>query len=251
MQNALRDPQFAAAVRSADVRATLRNEMVANIFADAAARAQLEAALTSNMVAGTRANVAAGVKANAIAQVLNDASLSSALKNTAVRAAMSSAAFRDAMAHAELAAALNNASFVAAVQNAGFVAALSRGEFGRIARGPLRHPTAVACATQPQSTCGFSSRWRSQPFLRPPLRCTPSSGRSRRRSCVSSTSIRPNVSRSARHRTFLNSLAFQRRLFGLDPDTRVNILLVDFQDGGNAGATAVPYNGVTIFRSRL
>ena len=47
-------------------------------------------------------------------------------------------------------------------------------------------------------------------------------------------------------RTFLNSLAFQRRLFGLDPDTRVNILLVDFQDGGNAGATAVPYNGVTI-----
>lgn len=47
-------------------------------------------------------------------------------------------------------------------------------------------------------------------------------------------------------RTFLNSLAFQRRLFGLDADTRVNILLVDFQDGGNAGATAVPYNGVTI-----
>src|SRR4029079_15024938 len=47
-------------------------------------------------------------------------------------------------------------------------------------------------------------------------------------------------------RTVLNSLAFQRRLFGLDPDTRVNILPVDFQDGGNAGATAVPYNGVTI-----
>lgn len=47
-------------------------------------------------------------------------------------------------------------------------------------------------------------------------------------------------------RTFLNSLAFQRKLFGLDPDTRVTVLLVDFQDGGNASATSVPYDGVTI-----
>src|ERR1700730_15909172 len=34
-------------------------------------------------------------------------------------------------------------------------------------------------------------------------------------------------------RTFLNSLAFQRRLFRFDPKHRVTVLLVDFQDAGN------------------
>ena len=37
-------------------------------------------------------------------------------------------------------------------------------------------------------------------------------------------------------RTFLNSLAFQRRLFKFDPSGRITLLLVDFQDAGNAGA---------------
>ncbi len=31
-------------------------------------------------------------------------------------------------------------------------------------------------------------------------------------------------------RTFLNSLAFQRKLFGLDPSEEITVLLVDFQD---------------------
>jgi len=128
VQDALRNGAFATAIRSADVRATLHNEMVARIFADAAASAELEAALTSNMVAGARANAVAGIKAGAVAQVLNDASLSSALSNSAVRAAMRITAFRDAMSHAELAAALNNASFLAAIQNAGFAAALNRAD---------------------------------------------------------------------------------------------------------------------------
>lgn len=47
-------------------------------------------------------------------------------------------------------------------------------------------------------------------------------------------------------RTFLNSLAFQRRLFSLPADTRVTVLMMDFQDSGNASATAVPYNSVTL-----
>ena len=44
-------------------------------------------------------------------------------------------------------------------------------------------------------------------------------------------------------RTFLNSLAFQRRLFALDlHGRRVTVLLADFQDAGNAGASVVPYD---------
>jgi hypothetical protein len=45
-------------------------------------------------------------------------------------------------------------------------------------------------------------------------------------------------------RTFLNSLAFQRRLFAFDPADRITVLLLDFQDSGNAGASVVPYNSV-------
>jgi hypothetical protein len=47
-------------------------------------------------------------------------------------------------------------------------------------------------------------------------------------------------------RTLLNSLAFQRRVFGFDSTRPVTVLLVDFQDAGNAGATVVPYNEVTV-----
>ena len=45
-------------------------------------------------------------------------------------------------------------------------------------------------------------------------------------------------------RTFLNSLRFQRRLFTFDPADRITVLLLDFQDGGNASATVVPYDSV-------
>ena len=45
-------------------------------------------------------------------------------------------------------------------------------------------------------------------------------------------------------RTFLNSLAFQRRLFHFVPTDRITVLLLDFQDSGNASATVVPYNSV-------
>ena len=41
-------------------------------------------------------------------------------------------------------------------------------------------------------------------------------------------------------RTFLNSLAFQRRIFGLDPKQPVTVLMDDFSDAGNASATVVP-----------
>lgn len=45
-------------------------------------------------------------------------------------------------------------------------------------------------------------------------------------------------------RTFLNSLAFQKRLFDFRPSGRITMLLADFSDSGNAGATVVPYNTV-------
>ena len=47
-------------------------------------------------------------------------------------------------------------------------------------------------------------------------------------------------------RTFLNSYRFQRRLFGLDVSKPVTVLLVDFQDSGNASATVIPYDELTI-----
>jgi hypothetical protein len=47
-------------------------------------------------------------------------------------------------------------------------------------------------------------------------------------------------------RTYLNSLAFQRKLFGLDPSEEITVLLVDFQDSGDASATAVPRNTVIV-----
>src|SRR5437762_1586225 len=52
-------------------------------------------------------------------------------------------------------------------------------------------------------------------------------------------------------RTFLNSLKFQRRLFTFEPSNRITVLLLDFQDSGNAGATVVPYNAVTVQISPL
>ena len=47
-------------------------------------------------------------------------------------------------------------------------------------------------------------------------------------------------------RTFLNSLAFQRRLFDFHPKDPVMLLLTDISDTGNAGASVVPRDVVTV-----
>ena len=47
-------------------------------------------------------------------------------------------------------------------------------------------------------------------------------------------------------RTFLNSLEFQRRILNFEPRDPVTVLLTDFADAGNAGATVVPRNNVTV-----
>ena len=47
-------------------------------------------------------------------------------------------------------------------------------------------------------------------------------------------------------RTFLNSLAFQRRLFDFHPKKPVFLLLTDISDTGNAGASVVPRDVVTV-----
>jgi hypothetical protein len=47
-------------------------------------------------------------------------------------------------------------------------------------------------------------------------------------------------------RTFLNSLAFQKRVFDFKPSEDITVLLVDFQDSGDASATVVPRNVVTV-----
>src|SRR5213079_1546207 len=45
-------------------------------------------------------------------------------------------------------------------------------------------------------------------------------------------------------RTFANSMAWQRRTFGWEPYDRVNVLLKDFSDYGNASAGAAPTNNL-------
>ena len=47
-------------------------------------------------------------------------------------------------------------------------------------------------------------------------------------------------------RTALNSLAFQKKLFGFDPQQELTVLLLDMSDAGNAGATSVPSNIVRV-----
>ena len=47
-------------------------------------------------------------------------------------------------------------------------------------------------------------------------------------------------------RTFLNSLASQKKLFDYEPDSNISVLLLDLQDAGNASATSVPRNALTV-----
>lgn len=47
-------------------------------------------------------------------------------------------------------------------------------------------------------------------------------------------------------RTFLASLDFQRRVLGFDPSEDITVLVVDLQDIGNAGASALPHNLVMV-----
>src|SRR5438046_3750250 len=46
-------------------------------------------------------------------------------------------------------------------------------------------------------------------------------------------------------RTFANSLAWQRRVFGWQPYERTTVFLKDFSDYGNASASSVPRNALT------
>ena len=52
-------------------------------------------------------------------------------------------------------------------------------------------------------------------------------------------------------RTFLNSLEFQERLFHFDPNEKITVLLVDFSDSGNAAASVVPRDLLTVEISPL
>jgi hypothetical protein len=47
-------------------------------------------------------------------------------------------------------------------------------------------------------------------------------------------------------RTFLNAMRFHRRLFDYRPTEKTTVLLADFSDAGNAGATSVPRDAITI-----
>ena len=52
-------------------------------------------------------------------------------------------------------------------------------------------------------------------------------------------------------KTFFNSLAFQARLLGYEPDTDITILLADFEDFGNAGVSVVPRSTMLVQISPL
>ncbi|MCL4820680.1 MAG: hypothetical protein KJ067_16180 [Vicinamibacteria bacterium] len=47
-------------------------------------------------------------------------------------------------------------------------------------------------------------------------------------------------------RTFMNSLDFQKRTFGHEPWEKPNLLLLDLSDVGNAGASAIPRNFLSV-----
>ncbi|MEO5595887.1 MAG: hypothetical protein ABIQ97_01890 [Lysobacteraceae bacterium] len=53
--------------------------------------------------------------------------------------------------------------------------------------------------------------------------------------------LAPHVARS-----FENSMAFQKKLWGWTPDGKVNLLLKDFGDYGNAGARSAPNNALIV-----
>ena len=52
-------------------------------------------------------------------------------------------------------------------------------------------------------------------------------------------------------RTFFNSLAFQLKLLGYQPDTDITVLLADFEDWGNAGVSVVPRSTMMVQVSPL
>ena len=47
-------------------------------------------------------------------------------------------------------------------------------------------------------------------------------------------------------RTFLNSVSFLKTLFDYHPTEKITVLLTDFSDSGNAGATSVPHDTVRV-----
>ncbi len=48
-------------------------------------------------------------------------------------------------------------------------------------------------------------------------------------------------------RSYHNSLEFQRKVFNWEPREKATIVLTDLSDYGNAGASASPYNGVSVY----
>lgn len=52
-------------------------------------------------------------------------------------------------------------------------------------------------------------------------------------------------------RTFLNALEWQRRVLGFEPREEITVLLADFEDYGNAGASAVPRDTLMVQMSPL
>ncbi len=47
-------------------------------------------------------------------------------------------------------------------------------------------------------------------------------------------------------RCFENSMAFERRMFDYTPSERVTVFLTDFSDSGNASASSIPRNGISV-----
>jgi len=47
-------------------------------------------------------------------------------------------------------------------------------------------------------------------------------------------------------RTFLNAFAFHKKLFGFEPSEEITVLMLDLEDSGNASATSVPRDLLTV-----
>ena len=200
-------------------------------------------------------------------------SLRSAVENAAIAQAMANDGFRAALAQPNMAAALNSQAFIAAMQHSAFASALQShadavhadapgslasstpGDPRRVAGRHCIRPGDLTDSISPValiSSARFPLRLRlvfvSCVVAFSLVAASPARAQLR---VIETADVRliyfdPAESFLVPHavRTFLNSLAFQKRLFDFHPDGPITVLLADFSDAGNAGATVVPYNAV-------
>ena len=126
---ALDDAEMRNAIARQDVRDALTSKAVHALYGNAETRAELEIQVKAQMSAEL---IKKGIDTSpsaraAVARVLSDAAMRSALRIDGVRNALNSADLRNVMANARMARALSRDAFARAVGHSGFAASLRTG----------------------------------------------------------------------------------------------------------------------------